>query len=1074
MLDLYPGLSTTPVVPDGCPKKNCIEGSCMLCITIRTMRKTRAHLLALGICAVPVLFACGGGSATSGSSSAVAATNSAGSSASASSGLGTTSALPAHAPPASLVALPTFHMAPIAPPPPSDLDVGGTNASASMPPKTFAMDAAVARIDTARLTPESLAAQLHALRTQDGAGAAAPSGAAAPASTTVYTPAQIRAAYNLPALPPTGASLTAAAAAALGAGQTIYVVDAYDDPNAFTDLNTFSTTFGLPTCTRVTVSASTALPLAYPGAGCQFVVAYSNAAGTINATAPAYSSGWSPEISLDVQWSHAIAPLARIVLLESASDSLNDLLGSVLLANQMGPGVVSMSFGAAEGSWVPSADSYFAAPGMSYLASTGDAGSQVNWPAVSNNVLAVGGTSLSFSGTGSRSETAWSDTGGGISAYESLPAYQSGVSIDGGGPLHSRAVADVSFNADPNTGQYVVISAPGGTAAWYIYGGTSISSPQWAGVLALVNAARTSSGLALLGDAHPSLYAQVAEVPGNYAAAFDDITSGSDGSCATCKAGVGYDQATGWGTPNYSNLLALLSSVSNLPPLPSATMPTGMAGVAYSVQWPATDSARGALSYTLAGAPSGLALGYGDTVSWANPVAGTYTFSVTVQNAAGKTARGTESLTISPTPAAPTVPGGHIIAKTGVALSQTLGVTAPASSGTLTYSLSGAPSGLAVSASGVLTWAKTVQGSYTFTATATNSYGKTGAGVYSLTVIAESPPVFSGSTTLSGVAGIAFAAGISAIDPNGGSLSFSIAGAPSALAITSSGTLSWAKPVAGIYPLLITATDSFGYASAAAYKLSIAGPPVLAGGSYTGNTTAAFSASVSATDPIGSALSYSMTGAPSGLTISSTGALSWPKPVKGSYVLTVTAKDSAGLSGSGKYTLSIYGQPVLASASLVGYTSTAFATSVSASDPNGSSLSYSMTGAPTGLSLSSTGVLSWAKPVLGVYKLTITVKDALGIGASAGDTLTILGPPVLAAGNLTASDAAAISAKVSATDPNGSALSYSMTGAPSGLGISTAGLLTWAKPVKGSYTLTIGAKDALGLSATAKYTLTVS
>jgi hypothetical protein len=85
-----------------------------------------------------------------------------------------------------------------------------------------------------------------------------------------------------------------------------------------------------------------------------------------------------------------------------------------------------------------------------------------------------------------------------------------------------------------------------------------------------------------------------------------------------------------------------------------------------------------------------------------------------------------------------------------------------------------------------------------------------------------------------------------------------------------------------------------------------------------------------------------------------------------------------------------------------------------------------------------------------------------------------LGPPVLAAGNLTASDAAAISAKVSATDPNGSALSYSMTGAPSGLGISTAGLLTWAKPVKGSYTLTIGAKDALGLSATAKYTLTVS
>ena len=115
----------------------------------------------------------------------------------------------------------------------------------------------------------------------------------------------------------------------------------------------------------------------------------------MTAAAPAYESGWATEIALDVQWAHATAPLARIVLIEAADASLNSLLGGVKLANAMGAGAVSMSFGANEGNYTASVDAAFTGAGMTYLAATGDWGAAVSWPSVSPKVLAVGGTSLS-------------------------------------------------------------------------------------------------------------------------------------------------------------------------------------------------------------------------------------------------------------------------------------------------------------------------------------------------------------------------------------------------------------------------------------------------------------------------------------------------------------------------------------------------------------------------------------------------------------------------------------------------------------------------------------------------------
>ena len=148
----------------------------------------------------------------------------------------------------------------------------------------------------------------------------------------------------------------------------------------------------------------------------------------MTAAIPTYNSGWATEIALDVQWSHATAPLARVILIEAPDASLSSLVGAIDLADSMGPGIVSMSFGSAEGSWTASADPAFGAASMTYLGAAGDSGAGVEWPAVSAHVVAVGGSTLTYTGSGARSEVVWSGTGGGISAYVPAPAYQTGRS----------------------------------------------------------------------------------------------------------------------------------------------------------------------------------------------------------------------------------------------------------------------------------------------------------------------------------------------------------------------------------------------------------------------------------------------------------------------------------------------------------------------------------------------------------------------------------------------------------------------------------------------------------------------
>ncbi len=353
-----------------------------------------------------------------------------------------------------------------------------------------------------------------------------------------YTPAQIRHAYGVD-------SLTVD-----GAGQVIGLVDAYDDPAAAGDLQTFIRAFdlrsmnglpGMPSCTVATGP--------HP---CFQRVAGGN-------TTPA-STGWVLETSVDTQWAHAIAPGADVLLVEAKDDNFSPLFKAVDAAVDLGAQVVSMSWGGPEFAKEAHFDRRFQRDGVTFTASSGDSGSGVNYPAASPYVLAVGGTTLPLDDHGNLTalETAWGGSGGGISAYESEPAYQSRYPIpDTGG---RRGVPDVAYDADTSTGVAVYGSTLNqGQPAWFQTGGTSISAPQWAGLIALANQGRAAGTLS--SDDLSDMFAYDAATGPAYTANYRDIASGTNGPCgAMCNAAVGYDFVTGLGSPLASVLVPRLGA----------------------------------------------------------------------------------------------------------------------------------------------------------------------------------------------------------------------------------------------------------------------------------------------------------------------------------------------------------------------------------------------------------------------------------------------------------------------------------------------------------------------------------
>ena len=336
---------------------------------------------------------------------------------------------------------------------------------------------------------------------------------------SVFTPAQIRHAYGFDQL-----SFANGKIAADGSSQTIAIIEAYHDPKIASDLHYFDWIFSLPDPPR-----------------------FSQVDQRGGAAFSVTSTTWALETALDVEWAHAIAPRANILLVEADSATWSDLLRAINYARYQ-PGVVaiSMSWGSVEFPFEASYDAYFTTPAghiggsglpgnITFVASSGDSGAGTSYPAVSPNVLAVGGTTLTIGPWGNYvSEKAWSYSSGGISLYESKPAFQFGVAGA------KRTTPDVSLDGDPNTGYYIYNTvAYAGITGWFQYGGTSAGAPQWAALIALADQGRALMGRGSLGNAQSLIY----RLP---ASDFHDITRGSNGYVA----GLGYDLVTGRGTPN--------------------------------------------------------------------------------------------------------------------------------------------------------------------------------------------------------------------------------------------------------------------------------------------------------------------------------------------------------------------------------------------------------------------------------------------------------------------------------------------------------------------------------------------
>jgi Putative Ig domain len=438
-------------------------------------------------------------------------------------------------------------------------------------------------------------------------GAAAAQHAAGPdaaPSGDGYGPSSLQSAYKLP-------SSTA------GTGETVAVVDAYDDPDAASDLATYRAAWGLPAC----------------GTGCFSKVNENGAASPLPAASG--STGWATEESLDIDMVSAICPDCHIILVEASSASTSDLGTGVNSAVKLGAAFVSNSYGGSESSSDPTFDTeYYKHPGAAIVASAGDDGYGVSYPAASQYVTSVGGTSLSTAANARGwAESVWGSssggegTGSGCSADDAKPTWQKDTGCS------KRTDNDVAAVADPNTGVAVYDTYDGG--GWLEVGGTSASSPIIAATFALAGTPAAGT--------YPSSYIYA------HTASLFDVTSGADGSCSPaylCTGEVGYDGPTGLGTPD--GVTAFSSAGGGGGNTVTVTSPgnqSGTVGKAVSLAIKATDSASGqTLTYSATGLPAGLSINAATGLITGTPTtAATSSVTVTAKDTTG--ASGSASFT---------------------------------------------------------------------------------------------------------------------------------------------------------------------------------------------------------------------------------------------------------------------------------------------------------------------------------------------------------------------------------------------------------------------------------------------
>jgi hypothetical protein len=434
-------------------------------------------------------------------------------------------------------------------------------------------------------------------------------GIAAGVTPAGYGPSALRKAYKLAAISKTG-----------GVGQTIAVVNAYDDPNAAADLATYRAQYGLPACNSNT------------GAGCVTKMNEAGQPSPLPVADPTVGAGWAAETALDLEMVSAICPNCHILLVEANSNGLGDLgTSDYTAAVTLGAKFVSNSWNGTEFSGESYySNVYFNHPGVAFAVAGGDGGYGTGWPSTSQYVTAVGGTTLTRNASLPRgwSETVWKGTGSGCATAEAKPSWQTADNSAPGGCLN-RTQNDVAAVADPQTG-VATYDTYKTTTGWSVAGGTSVPTPIIASVYALA------------GTPAPGTYPASYPYQSGSAAGLNDVTSGSNGTCEParqylCNGEPGYDGPSGLGTPNGTAAFHA-AATGNVVTLDNPGVQDEEAGTPVFLAMQAFDSGSGqTLTYSATGLPAGLTIApaSGDITGTLGSTTGSSTVTVTATDGTG-------------------------------------------------------------------------------------------------------------------------------------------------------------------------------------------------------------------------------------------------------------------------------------------------------------------------------------------------------------------------------------------------------------------------------------------------------
>ena len=901
-------------------------------------------------------------------------------------------------------------------------------------------------------------------RSQPGAKLAAQPAAAGPPQTA--TPAYLEQAYDLSYLSQTG-----------GSSDTVAIVDAYDDPTADADLAVYRSTYGLPACTSQS--------------GCFKKVNENGATSPL----PAADASWDVEISLDLDAVSAVCPHCHILLVEAASPYDTDLDAAVQTAAAMGANQISASWTFTD-NVIPSGSYTF--PGIATVAATGDEGyvgpGADDYPAAFPGVTAAGGTTLTpASSAGARgfSEGAWSGGGSGCDLNFDQPSYQPDAGCAG------RAYADLSADANPSTGLNVYDNG-----SWGLIGGTSLSTPLIAAYYAITGVAAATPQWAYTDSSQ-----------------LNDVVSGSTGNCTAgisyiCDAGVGYDGPTGVGSisgaaatgapgiggPSIGSGSANTNTYTQSAGSHGATIAGGIyqnslnttwwiqygTSSAYGSQTAAADLGAGSAPVAVTGYLSGLAPAttYHYRLVAENSLGTTYGYDYTFTTASAPDSAPTASFSASPST---TFPGGSVTFDA----SGSTGGSGPAITDYQWNFGDGTPVD-DVGAGATVQHTYTSRGVHTVTLTVTNGEGSDST---TQTVTVDDPPTaaFTPSASVAAPgATVSFDASASGPGDPGGTItdySWNFGDGTPVDDTGESADASHAFASPGIYPVALTTTDDLGVSTTSTQQVTIDAPAAaftISPATVVAPGTAVSFDATGSTDPKGTITDYSWSfgdGTPVDDAGTST-SVQRAYASRGTYTVTLTVTNNFGQTNTSTHTITVDDPPtaaftsspatVAAPGATVNFDATASAPGAS----GGTITDYSWNfgdGTPVD-DTSGTAAASHAYASPGIYTVTLTATDDLGVTGTATEQLTVDAPTAAFTPSATVSaPGATVSFDASgSTDPEGTITDYSWNlGRGRIVDTGSTPSLQFRSWHRGARTITLTVTNNYGQTSTATHTLTI-